>query len=128
MTAGTVRKIMQTLGGLSTASLLASHGYPTLAVAYFHAAGLPDSLKKIPLEYSATAARLLAKQPGVDPEDLIALGASRGTEATLLLAQNFPKLVHGAVLHAPGAKVNDSPLCRVRRPGPFEGSRWSQDR
>jgi dienelactone hydrolase len=95
-------------GGLSTASLLASHGYPTLAVAYFHAAGLPAGLKNIPLEYFATAARLLAKQPGVDPEHLIALSASRGTEAALLLAQNFPQLVRGAVLYSPSAKINGS--------------------
>jgi len=103
------------LGGLSTASLPASHGYPTLAVAYFHADGLPDSLKNIPLEYFATAARLLAKQPGVDPEHLIALSASRGTEAALLLAQTFPSW-YTALSCAPRAR---------RSTAPFEGSHWS---
>lgn len=94
------------LGVTLVAKLLASHGYPTLAIAYFHDAGLPAVLKNIPLEYFATAARLLAAQPGVDPAHVIALSASRGTEAALLLAQNFPSLVHGAVLYAPSARVN----------------------
>jgi len=89
------------LGVQPVAALLASHGYPTLAVAYFHAPGLPQALHDIPLEYFATAARWLARQPGVDPAHLIALSASRGTEAALLLSEHFPGLVHGAVLYAP---------------------------
>ena len=43
-------------GGLSypvqvKAALLAAHGYPTLALAYFDAPGLPKDLAAIPLEY-----------------------------------------------------------------------------
>jgi dienelactone hydrolase len=96
-------------GGMSqtfTAALLASHGHPTLTVAYFHEPGLPATLRDIPLEYFATAARVLAGQPGVDPAHLIVMGYSRGTEAALLLAQDFPTLVHGAVLYAPSAVVH----------------------
>ncbi|MEV0796618.1 acyl-CoA thioesterase/bile acid-CoA:amino acid N-acyltransferase family protein [Kribbella sp. NPDC050281] len=89
------------LGVKPVAALLASHGYPVLAIAYFHAPGLPQDLRDIPLEYFATAARWLARQPGVDPAHLIALSASRGTEAALLLSDHFPDLVHGAVLYAP---------------------------
>ncbi|WP_165555524.1 acyl-CoA thioesterase/bile acid-CoA:amino acid N-acyltransferase family protein [Kribbella pittospori] len=85
----------------SIAELLASHGYPALSVAYFHAPGLPQELRDIPVEYFATAARWLARQPGVDPAHVIALSASRGTEAALLLSDHFPDLVHGAVLYAP---------------------------
>jgi dienelactone hydrolase len=96
------------LGSVSTTDLLASHGYPALAVAYFHAPGLPDDLRNIPLEYFASAVRLLARQPGVDPSHVIVVGASRGTEAALLLCQNFPSLVHGAVLYAATARINDS--------------------
>ena len=92
----------------SSTDLLASHGYPTLALAYFHAPGLPTDLRNIPLEYFASAARWLARQPGVDPAHVVAAGGSRGTEAALLLSQNFPNLVHGAVLYAPSAKINGS--------------------
>lgn len=88
------------------AALLASHGYPALAIAYFKAPGLPDTLEDIPLEYFATAARLLAAQPGVDPDRLVTLGYSRGTEAALLLAQNHPDLFHGTIVYAPSAQVH----------------------
>lgn len=95
-------------GGMSqalTAALLASHGYPALTVAYFHDTGVPPTLKNIPLEYFASAARLLAAQPGVDPAHLLILGPSRGAEASLLVAEYFPSLVHGAILYAPTATV-----------------------
>jgi dienelactone hydrolase len=90
------------IGSLPTASLLASHGYPVLVLAYFHDTGLPTQLKNIPLEYFAAAARLLA------PSKVIAATASRGTEAALLLAQYFPDLIQGAVLWAPSAITNPS--------------------
>lgn len=44
---------------VSEAALLASHGYPCLALGYFNMPGLPTALHNIPLEYFATAARLL---------------------------------------------------------------------
>lgn len=95
-------------GGMSQAAgaaLLASHGFPALTVAYFAAPGLPKTLQEIPLEYFATAAKILAAQPAVDPAHVVALGASRGAEASLLIAQTFPDLIHGAVLYAPTSKV-----------------------
>ncbi|MGW4808711.1 acyl-CoA thioesterase/bile acid-CoA:amino acid N-acyltransferase family protein [Kitasatospora sp. NPDC004272] len=88
------------------AALLASHGYPALALSYFGRPGLPSALKDVPLEYFATAARLLAAQPGTDPDHLLALGYSRGSEAALLLADDYPELVHGAVVYSPSAQVN----------------------
>src|SRR5450755_2758026 len=54
-------------GGLAVADLaglLASHGYPALALAYFGAPGLPANLIRIPLEYFARAARWLAAPYG----------------------------------------------------------------
>lgn len=91
-----------------TAAVLASEGYPALSLAYFGEPGLPGTLTNIPLDYFAAAARLLAGQPGVDPRHVLALGASRGAEAALLLAQNFPGLVHGAILYGPTTRVNPS--------------------
>lgn len=71
-------------GGLATAStakLLASRGFPALALAYFGEPGLPDTLSRIPLEYFAHAARWLGTQPGADPRRLTVWGDSRGSEA-----------------------------------------------
>ena len=41
------------VGMAADAALLASHGYPALALAYFHHPGRPDQLQDIPLEYFA---------------------------------------------------------------------------
>ncbi len=87
-------------GGLSTppeAALLASHGYTTLALAYFHAPGLPQALHDIPLEYFAKALRILGRQPTVVPAKLVVYGVSRGAEAAQLLGVHYPRLVHGVV-------------------------------
>jgi dienelactone hydrolase len=98
-------------GGMSqtwTAALLAAHGYPALTVAYFAWPGLPDQLRSIPLEYFVTAGRILASQSGVDPAHLLVMGYSRGTEAALLLADDFPRLFHGAIVYSPSYYVNPS--------------------
>ncbi|MFC6156076.1 acyl-CoA thioesterase/bile acid-CoA:amino acid N-acyltransferase family protein [Kribbella jiaozuonensis] len=92
----------------SSPNLLASHGYPVLALAYFHAPGVPDDLHNIPLEYFASAAAWLARQPGVDPARLVVMGTSFGTEAALLVADHFPHLIDGTVLFAPGAHLTGS--------------------
>src|SRR4029453_15093087 len=54
-------------GGLTTsfaAALLAAHGYPSLALAYFKTPGLPQTLSSIPLEYFTSALEELRAQPG----------------------------------------------------------------
>jgi dienelactone hydrolase len=93
-------------GGLSTtadAALYASHGYPTLALAYFGEPGLPTDLHDIPLEYFAKALRWLARQPGVDPSKLVVNGVSRGSEAAQLLGIDYPQLVHAVIAMVPGS-------------------------
>jgi pimeloyl-ACP methyl ester carboxylesterase len=96
-------------GGLTTsmaAALLAAHGYPSLALAYFKAPGLPQSLHNIPLEYFAKALGVLRDQPGVDPGHVLVAGESRGGEAALLLGAHFPRLVNGVVAGVPSSVVN----------------------
>jgi dienelactone hydrolase len=88
------------------AALLAAHGYPALTVAYFDWPGLPPALDGIPLEYFQTAGKILASQPQVDPAHVVGMGYSRGSEAALLLADDFPALFHGAVVYSPSSEVN----------------------
>lgn len=88
-------------GGLPGGAFLAEQGYPTLAIAYFKAPGLPTSLNAIPLEYFTRALAWLAAQPEVDSAHVLAYGVSRGSEAALLLGVNFPNLVHGVVALVP---------------------------
>ena len=99
------------------AALLASHGYPTLALAYFKEPGLPQTLQDVPLEYFAKALRWLATQPGVDPNRVLIYGVSRGGEAALLLGATYPELIHGVIACTPSADVNPA------YPGP--GAAWT---
>ena len=89
------------LSGTLVAALLAAHGYPALALAYFNAPGLPAQLSDIPLEYFARALRWLRAQPQVDPGHVLTLGVSRGSEAALLLGAYYPRLVDGVIASVP---------------------------
>jgi dienelactone hydrolase len=108
-------------GGLAVADLarlLASHGYPALALAYFHAPGLPASLARIPLEYFARAARWLRRtaadagtgtaSSGTGSRPLVAWGFSRGSEAALLLGVHFPQLVSAVIAGSPSSVTNQA--------------------
>lgn len=94
---------------VDTAGMLAAHGYPTLALAYFKEPGLPSALERIPLEYFARALRMLRRQPDVDPAHLVVMGSSRGGEAALLIASTFPTLVHGPIALVPNGNIASSP-------------------
>jgi len=85
-------------GGLweAPAALLASHGFVTLAFAYFGIDPLPPGLREIPLEYFGKGIRWLQRQEGLQPQPLGVLGQSRGGELALLLGATFPEI--GAVV------------------------------
>jgi dienelactone hydrolase len=108
-------------GGLAVADLaglLASHGYPALALAYFSAPGLPANLVRIPLEYFARAARWLRRTAaaasvgkasgGTGSRPLVAWGFSRGSEAALLLGVHFPGLVSAVIAGSPSSVTNEA--------------------
>lgn len=91
-------------GGISVlrqAALFASHGYPTLALAYFHEPGLPASLVNVPLEYFARAMTWLGHQPGVAAGGVVLYGISRGSEAALLAGIHYPQLVRSVIASVP---------------------------
>jgi dienelactone hydrolase len=92
-------------GGLdeSTAQLLASHGYATLALAYFRYDSLPPDLEEIPLEYFGKAIAWLKNQPVIEPGQIAINGGSRGTEAVLLAAAYYPTDVKAVIAWMPSA-------------------------
>ncbi len=99
-------------GGLPNpyaASLLASHGFPVLTLAYFGEPGLPAKLERVPLEYFERALRWLSEQPGVDPRRIVVCGVSRGGEAALLIGSTYPRLVRAVVGYVPSSNVNRAP-------------------
>jgi dienelactone hydrolase len=81
----------------AVAKSLANEGYVALALSYFKAAGLPDDLANIPLEYFETALHWLGDRPEVDADQVFMWGASRGGEAALLVSSTYPDLVHAVV-------------------------------
>jgi dienelactone hydrolase len=106
-------------GGLSypvqvKSALLAAHGYPTLALAYFDAPGLPKDLTAIPLEYFRKALMVLRAQPGVDTDHLLVTGASWGGEGSLLVAATYPDLVNGVIAEVPNSYVDVAPFTKKR--------------
>lgn len=89
------------------AALLASWGYPALALAYFGMEQLPGELANIPLEYFETALTWLGEQKGVDRERLALLGTSRGGEAALLLGVTLPQ-VRAVIAVVPSSLIWES--------------------
>lgn len=94
-------------GGLSEgyAALLASHGYVTMALAYFGVDPLPQQLIEIPLEYAVEGIDWLAAQPAVDADHLALLGGSKGAELALLLAATYPERIDATVAYKPSSVV-----------------------
>lgn len=80
------------LGGQDVPLLLADHGFTTMSLAYFAIKGLPPTLENIPLEYFGKALRWMRRRPEVDPDWVAVYGASRGAEASLLIAATFPDI------------------------------------
>ncbi|UAL29602.1 acyl-CoA thioesterase/BAAT N-terminal domain-containing protein [Nocardioides rotundus] len=79
------------------ARLLASHGYPTLLLAYHGEPGVPRRLERIPIEYFGRALKLMSTLPSVREAAVVPVGISRGGEAALLTAVHYPELAAGAV-------------------------------
>ncbi|MGE5543364.1 MAG: acyl-CoA thioester hydrolase/BAAT C-terminal domain-containing protein, partial [Bacillota bacterium] len=87
-----------------TAAIYASHGYVTLALAYFGMEGLPDSLENIPVETVERAIQWLEVHPGVDKNAIGIWGVSKGAELALLAASHYPQ-IKAVVAKSPSAVV-----------------------
>lgn len=76
------------VGGLTEfrASLLASHGFAVLAVAYFAYEDLPKLLQEVDLEYFEEAANLLLAHPKIQGPGIGVLSVSKGAEIGLAMA------------------------------------------
>ena len=87
------------------AALLASHGIPTLALAYFKAPGLPDELFDVPVETVERGIAWLRRQPGTRAARIVVLGGSKGAELALVSASLLPDIA-GVVAYAPSDVVH----------------------
>lgn len=78
-------------GGMSDskARTLASHGFATLALAYFRYPGLPGYLIEIPMEYFKGAIDWMKTRQVVQKGKLGLVGYSKGGECSLLLASLY---------------------------------------
>ena len=109
------RPALLVLGGseggtpMRRAAWFASHGYVTLALAYFNVPGLPQQLRDIPLEYFGEAVSWLSQRPEVDPQRIGVVGTSRGGELALQLGSMYPQL-HAVVAFVP-ANVRVQACC-----------------
>jgi dienelactone hydrolase len=90
--------------------LLAGHGHPVLALAYFSVPGLPPQLKNVPLEYFQKGLEWLRAQPEAHGREIVVAGASRGGEAALLIGSTYPDLVDGVIALVPSDSIHGSPI------------------
>lgn len=74
------------------AALLASHGFAAVSLAYFGVEGLPEELRRIPLEYFEAALNWIGAHTLLDSSRLAVSGTSRGGELALLLASRYPQI------------------------------------
>lgn len=81
----------------------ANKGFSGLSLPYIGREGLPALPEEIDLEYFEKALEWLEKQPEVDPDKIILMGASRNAELSLVLASTLPELVGGVVAYAPSS-------------------------
>src|SRR5262249_12675574 len=87
------------------AAVLASHGFATLALAYFGAPGLEKTLINIPIERVSQGIAYLHESAAVCPKAKIGiLGSSKGAELALVAASRF-STVGAVVAIAPSSVV-----------------------
>jgi len=81
----------------------AKANYVGLSLPYHRLEGLPALMEEIPLDYFEKAIDWLKKQPEVNSNKIIVMGASRNAELALLVASYYPETVHGAIAFSPSS-------------------------
>lgn len=91
------------IGGLVEfrASLLASHGFAVLALAYFNFEDLPTELLEVDLEYFEEAANFLIAHPKVQGPHVGVVGVSKGAEIALSMACFLKQVVAAVCINGP---------------------------
>ncbi|SFU90230.1 hypothetical protein SAMN05421543_112117 [Alicyclobacillus macrosporangiidus] len=116
-------------GGLASpmtyAALLASHGYPALALAYFRFEHLLPNLREIPLEYFEKAIHWLRHHPACNGQ-VVVYGRSKGAELTLLLGSKYPE-VAAVIASSPSSVVCIGDVEQRPTGGYRKYSSWSVD-
>ena len=82
---------------------MAKSGYVGLSIPYTKLDGLPKLPEEIPIEYFERALKWLRKQPEVNPDKIVVMGASRNAELALVIASSLPDLVSGVIAYAPSS-------------------------
>ncbi|KAL6032838.1 hypothetical protein STEG23_014779 [Scotinomys teguina] len=91
------------------ASLLASHGFAVLALAYFAYEDLPDQLLEIDLEYFEKAANFLLAHPKIQQPGIGVISVSKGAEIGLAMACYLKQVVATVCINGPSV-ILDFPL------------------
>ncbi|KAG8454823.1 hypothetical protein GDO86_001153 [Hymenochirus boettgeri] len=73
-------------------SLLASHGFAVLSLAFFAYEDLPKTLDALDLEYFEEAAEYLLNNPKVSNDGVGVVGLSKGAEVALAMASYLPQV------------------------------------
>ncbi|XP_068127981.1 acyl-coenzyme A amino acid N-acyltransferase 1-like [Hyperolius riggenbachi] len=73
-------------------SLLASHGFAALALAYFAYEDLPKTFNSLDLKYFEEATEFLSNHPKVSRGGIGVLGVSKGAEVALAMASYLPQV------------------------------------
>ncbi|NXA44451.1 ACOT5 thioesterase, partial [Nothocercus julius] len=92
------------------ASLMASHGFATLALAYYRYEDLPQNPTKLHLEYFEEAVNYMLQHPQVKRPKLGLLGYSKGGELCLAMAAFLKNIAAVASINSP-VVVTAIPLC-----------------
>jgi dienelactone hydrolase len=88
----------------TSAALLASRGFATLALAYFNYPDLPSELVNIPLEYFRDGLDWLTANVPTTGRVAV-MGESRGGELALLLGSSYPDKIAAVVAMVPSGVV-----------------------
>ncbi|XP_077120166.1 acyl-coenzyme A thioesterase 1-like [Ranitomeya variabilis] len=94
-------------GGLMEhrASLLSSHGFCTMALAYFDYEDLPKNLGGLHLDYFRNALEFLRCHPKVDKERIGVIGISKGGDLALSMATFLPGIKAAVSISGCGANT-----------------------